>query len=33
MVLFFVVMLCFDLFQKMVGFIYTLYREIALRYL
>jgi hypothetical protein len=33
MVIFFVAMLCFDLFQKIIGFIYTLYREIALRYL
>ncbi|MGD9605078.1 MAG: Yip1 family protein [Bacilli bacterium] len=33
LVLFFIAMLGFDLFQKIIGFIYTLYREIALRYL
>lgn len=33
LVLFFIVMLCFDLFQKIYGFIYTIYREITLRYM
>lgn len=33
LVIIFVLLLFFDLFQKVYGFIYTLYREIALRYL
>lgn len=32
-VILFIMLLGFDLFQKIYGFIYTLYREIALRYL
>lgn len=33
MVLLFVALLFFDLFQKVFGFVYTIYREISLRYL
>ena len=33
MVILFVGLLCFDLFQKVFGFFYTIYREISLRYL
>lgn len=33
MVILFVMLLCFDLFQKVFGFIYIIYREISLRYI
>lgn len=33
MVLLFIIMLGYDLIQKMIGFIYTVYREISLRYM
>lgn len=33
MVVSFILLLCFNLFQTMIGFIYTIYREISLRYL
>lgn len=33
MVVAFILLLCFNLFQTIVGFVYTIYREISLRYL
>lgn len=33
MVVAFILLLCFNLFQTIIGFIYTIYREISLRYL